>query len=102
MAGAESQNQVVEVDELKQAIEWIESFQVSIDQVVVRWSQALLAALEDRDRLREAIATVTHVLPVEHGIHVHVALWVNHAKAGTLILRTEEFEVFRAALEEKP
>ena len=66
---------------------------------VVQQLDDIIAALEDRDRLRAALATITHVVHVEHGIHTHVSLWVNHAKVGTLVLRTEEYEVFRAAQE---
>ncbi len=63
MAGAGSENQVVDHDELKQAIKWIESFQVSIEPIVERWSRALLAALEDRDRLRAAAQEVWDSIP---------------------------------------
>jgi hypothetical protein len=53
-------------EELKQAIEWISSFQVSIDPIVERWSRAIIAALEDRDRLRKAaVEVVVWIAPWE-------------------------------------
>ena len=53
-------NQVVDIEALKEATEWIESFQVSIDPIVVRWSQVIIDALEDRERLRVAAEEVRY------------------------------------------
>ena len=37
---------------------------------------------------------VTSIRPEVLGGHTHLGIWVNHAKAGTIVLRNEEARVF--------
>lgn len=34
---------------------------------------------------------ITSIRPEEMGGHTHIGVWVNHAKAGTLVFRNEEW-----------